>query len=285
MPSAATVVATMPSTRRREYLFNARLPFAFRAISCMVRTLDRNLPPDLNDLIVGQAEEVADMDGVALHDGEDPLLPGRQALTVVTGDHRLVTYIVGNVGNVDRAAEPFAGGQQVGNVRTFHEAETRFGAPEIRHDFPKRDAVGGRDPGHGEYFNVQHEQVLVQGTVMLDVPDHYRRRIPLGPGQEHRRARHPRYVLRGDRGHKFGDRGQRLVDPHRDGGSTAMPDPHQAIDTDGQDHRNIAALADLGEIGEEERAIDRQEKDCNCAGGPYGPTPDLAHRDEQKDRC
>src|ERR1700738_2429931 len=36
------------------------------------RALDRNLPPDLDDLIVGQAEEVADMNGVALHHGEDP---------------------------------------------------------------------------------------------------------------------------------------------------------------------------------------------------------------------
>jgi hypothetical protein len=42
-------------------------------------SLNRYLPPDLDDLIIGQAEEVADMHGIALHDGEEPLLPGRQA--------------------------------------------------------------------------------------------------------------------------------------------------------------------------------------------------------------
>src|SRR5665647_2495301 len=36
--------------------------------------LDRNLPPNLNDLITGKAKEIADMDSVALHDGEE-LLP------------------------------------------------------------------------------------------------------------------------------------------------------------------------------------------------------------------
>jgi hypothetical protein len=38
--------------------------------------LNRNLPPDLNDLIAGEAKEVANMDGVALHHSEEPFLPG-----------------------------------------------------------------------------------------------------------------------------------------------------------------------------------------------------------------
>src|SRR6266404_897081 len=187
------------------------------------------------------------------------------------------------ISDVYRAAERLAGHEQVGDVGTFHETKTRFRAPEIWHDFLDPDAVARGDPGHGTYLNAQHEQMLMQGTVMLDVPDHHRRRVPLGPGQEHRRARRPRYVLRGNLGHEFGDRRQRLVHSHRDRGSAAMPDPHQAVDADSQDHRHVATLTDLGEIGEEERAINRQKKACDAAGGPYAPTPDLAHRNEQKD--
>src|SRR5262249_51916575 len=44
---------------------------------------DRNLPPDLDDLVGRQAEEIADMDGVALHHGKDPLLPRWQAAAVL----------------------------------------------------------------------------------------------------------------------------------------------------------------------------------------------------------
>jgi hypothetical protein len=39
--------------------------------------LNRNLASNLNDLIVRQAEEIADMSCVALHHGEKGLLPGR----------------------------------------------------------------------------------------------------------------------------------------------------------------------------------------------------------------
>ena len=54
------------------------------------------------------------------------------------------------------------------------------------------DAIHGTE----QDLDAQHEQMLVQGAVMLDVPDHHRRRIALGPGQEHRRAGHARHVLR-----------------------------------------------------------------------------------------
>jgi len=104
---------------------------------------DRNLPPDLDHLIAGQAEEVADMDGVALHHGEEPLLPGRQAQAVLAADHRLMADIIGDVVEIDRAAQRFAGGEQLGNVGTLHESETRFRAPEIRRDFLDSHAVAG----------------------------------------------------------------------------------------------------------------------------------------------
>src|ERR1700676_960202 len=94
---------------------------------------DRNLPSDLDDLIGGQAEEVADMGGVALHDSEDSLLPGWQAHAVLAGDHRLVAHVIGHVVEVDCATQRFAGGEQFRNMRALHEAEASFGAPEVRH--------------------------------------------------------------------------------------------------------------------------------------------------------
>ena len=73
--------------------------------------LDRNLPPDLNDLIGWQAEEVTDMNGVALHHGKQPLLPGRQTLAIFTADDGLVADIISDIVEVDRASQRFAGHQ------------------------------------------------------------------------------------------------------------------------------------------------------------------------------
>src|ERR1700687_491383 len=105
--------------------------------------LDRDLPPDLDDLIVGQAEEVADVDGVALHNGEEPLLPGRQAHAVLAADHGLVADVVGHIVEIDGAAQRFAGGEQFRDMRPLPEAETRLRAPVIRRDFLDGHAVAG----------------------------------------------------------------------------------------------------------------------------------------------
>src|ERR1700732_4122829 len=70
--------------------------FQLKAEGCLPR-LDRDLPPDLDDLVGGKTEEVADMDGVALHDGEEPLLPGGYSVAVLAGNHRLVTDVIGHV--------------------------------------------------------------------------------------------------------------------------------------------------------------------------------------------
>src|ERR1700733_9398373 len=94
--------------------------------------LNRNLPPDLDDLVAGETEEVADMDRVAFHDREESLLPDRHAQAVIPGDHGLVTDIVSHIVKVRRTAQRFAGCEQLGNVRPFHEAEMRIRAPEIR---------------------------------------------------------------------------------------------------------------------------------------------------------
>src|SRR3982074_1657066 len=111
-------------------------------------SLNRNLPPDLNDVIVGQAEEVADVNSVALHHGEEPLLPGGQAHAVLAADHRLVAHVIRHVAKIDRAPPRFTGCEQFGNMWTLHEAETRLGAPKIRRDLLDRDAVARRDPRH-----------------------------------------------------------------------------------------------------------------------------------------
>ena len=110
--------------------------------------LDRNLPPDLYDLIVGKIEEVADMSGVALHYGEEPLLPGRQTLAVLAANHRFMADVISHVAEIDRASQRLAGGEQFRDMRTLHEAEARFRAPEIRRDLLDRHAVAGGDPRH-----------------------------------------------------------------------------------------------------------------------------------------
>src|SRR6202163_1136057 len=111
-------------------------------------SLNRSLSPDLNNLIVGQVEEVADMNSVALHHREEPLLPGGQAHAVLAADHRLVAHVIRHVAKIDRAPPRFTGCEQFGNLRTLHETETRLGAPKIRRDLLDRDAVARRDPRH-----------------------------------------------------------------------------------------------------------------------------------------
>ena len=52
----------------------------------------RDLPPDFDDALVRQAQEVADMDGVALHDSKEPFLPCGKAFAVLAADHRLMRF-------------------------------------------------------------------------------------------------------------------------------------------------------------------------------------------------
>jgi len=93
------------------------------------------LSPNLDDLICGEAEEVADMDRIALHDREERFLPAGQPFTVFPADHRLVANIISDIVEVDYAAKRFAGCQEFWNVGTLHEAEPRFRPPEIWRDF------------------------------------------------------------------------------------------------------------------------------------------------------
>jgi hypothetical protein len=65
--------------------------------------LNRNLPPDLNDLIAGETEELANMCSIALDASEEPLLPGGQAHAVLAADNRLMAHVIGDVAQIDRA--------------------------------------------------------------------------------------------------------------------------------------------------------------------------------------
>src|SRR3984893_16407309 len=125
---------------------------------------NRDLPADLDHLVVRQAEEVADMDRVALHHGEEPLLPAGHPHAVVAADHGFMPDIIGDVGKVDGAAERFTGSEQFRNMRPLHEAEMRFRAPEIRRDLFDREALAGWQPRHRQDFHAQHEHVLVQSA-------------------------------------------------------------------------------------------------------------------------
>src|SRR5260370_765847 len=84
---------------------------------------------------------MTDASSVALHHGEEPLLPGGPAHAVLAADHRLVAHVIRHVAKIDRAPQRFTGCEQFGNMRTLHEAETRLGAPKIRRDLLDRNAV------------------------------------------------------------------------------------------------------------------------------------------------
>src|SRR6185312_1741952 len=146
-----------------------------------IASLDRDLPPDLDDLIVGKAEEVADMDGVALHHGKQPFLASRQAPAVLAADHRLMADIVGDIVEIDIAAERLASSEQFGNMRTLHQAEACFRAPEIRGELLDGHPVARGDPWDRQDLDTPHKHMLVQRPVAPDMPVHHRRRTLFGP--------------------------------------------------------------------------------------------------------
>src|SRR5207253_5496404 len=113
--------------------------------------LDRNLPPDFDDLIVGKAEEIADMGGIALHRDKKPLLPGRQALSVAAAHHRFMTHVISDISEIYRADERFAGHEKLGDVGTLHEAKSRFGAADVWHDLLVYAVLAGGAAGTGAF--------------------------------------------------------------------------------------------------------------------------------------
>jgi hypothetical protein len=97
--------------------------------------LNRDLSSNLDDLIAWQAEEIADMNRVALHHGEKGFLPGGQPLAVLAAHNGLVTDVVGHIAKIYRSSGGPAGLQQFWNMGTFHETVTSFRAPEMWGNF------------------------------------------------------------------------------------------------------------------------------------------------------
>ncbi len=93
------------------------------------RSSNRNLPPDLDHLIGRETEEVADMDSVALHHSEHPFLTGRQAQVVLAADDGFAADIIGEVVEVDRTPQRFAGGEQFRNLARLFRLSSGCAAP------------------------------------------------------------------------------------------------------------------------------------------------------------
>jgi hypothetical protein len=130
--------------------------------------------------------------------------------------------------------------------------------------------------------------MIVQSPVVLEVPDHHRRRAAQGPREKNRGAGNPRnllgFELGFDRVHELADWNEPLGETLCDHRRPAMPNQHDAIDNAGQKQRDISAVRDLHEIREEEAGIDKEE----CAGDrsacEQAPSPNLAHGNEQERR-
>src|SRR6516225_2232663 len=93
---------------------------------------NRDLAPNLDDLVTWQIEEIRQMGGIALHEGKQRFLPTRQAFPVLAPYHRLVSDKVGYVCEIDGAAALLQLTQQAGNIRSLHESVVCDGAPEVR---------------------------------------------------------------------------------------------------------------------------------------------------------
>ena len=140
------------------------------------------------------------------------------------------------------------------------------------------------DPGDRLRVDGQHEQALMQGAVVFEVPNHNWRRIPLGPSQEYCRARHAGNLSRGDLCHEGADGHHLLLKPDGDRCGSEMPDQHYAVDGRRQDERHIPAGGHFSEVGREKTRIDYDEDAGDHAGRHKAPSPDFSHGDEQQHR-
>src|SRR5579863_1811566 len=96
------------------------------------RTLNRNLPPDLDHLITRQAKEIADMYGVAFHYGEQSFLPSGQSFFIPAAHDGFMANVISNIVEIHCAAKRSAGTQKVRNLGPLHEAIAGIHPPEIR---------------------------------------------------------------------------------------------------------------------------------------------------------
>ena len=174
--------------------------------------------------------------------------------------------------------------EQRRKVGTFHEAVTGDRPPEIGRDFFEREPLGIPDPGNLPDNHGQDEQPLVQGAIVLDVPDHDWRGIALGARQEHRRAGHARNAALLDPRHELGDRHERIMYPPRRRSGADMPDHHDEINAAGKQKGDVSALRDLHKVCAEEGKVDHTQHAGHRDRDRQAPLQHLAHGDEQQRR-
>ena len=188
----------------------------------------RSRPP-----VAGQAEVVADMGGVALHHGEERLLPARQAPAVLAADHRLVADIIGDVVEIDACSPASAPASAApGYAGRSMKPIARVGAPEIRRDLARSSMRVAPTSTHGtDGFRRAARTDARAGAVMLHMPDHHRRRVALVRVRNTAVPGTRGTLLSAMLGHELGDRHRRASCMRVDHGRrAAMPDPHHAVD-------------------------------------------------------
>src|SRR3984893_8875821 len=249
-----------------------------------LRRSDRDLPAYFDDAVAWKTEEIADVHGVSLHHGEECLLPLSQTLPVAPVNDRFAGDVIGDVVGIEGAALLARLSQEGRNVWPLHESIARRRAPEIGGHLNRRQALGLLDPRDGFRHDPENEQMIVQGPVVLDVPDHDRRGVTQGPGKENRCPGNTRNPADFDRVHELADRNSPLAKNLCDRCRPTTPNQHDAIDNAGQKQRNIAAVGDLHEIREEEAGIDAEEGAGDRPAREQPPAPNLTHGDEQEHR-
>ena len=149
--------------------------------------------------------------------------------------------------------------QEGWNIGSFHKSITRRHPPVIWRNLRKGHALGILDPWHGFSHCRQNEKIMMQAAIVLDAPDHQRRRVMQGSRQKNRRAGHARNLARLDRGHEFVDWNEPFVQSLRDRLRAAMPHQHDAINETRQEQRDVAAIEDLGDIRGKEGGVDAKK--------------------------
>jgi hypothetical protein len=86
-------------------------------------------------------------------------------------------------------------------------------------------------------------RTFMQCVIVLDVPDHCGRSIPLGPGQKHGLTGNAWNAFGLNIRHEIRDGDHKFMHSSHHGRRFAMPDPHHAVERDSQDKRHISALA------------------------------------------
>ena len=140
---------------------------------------DCYLAANLNYRIWREAKIIGHVSGVALHYREQCFEQMRQPSPVAPWDYGLMAYVVCDIIKVDCAAVAVGLPKQGGYVRSLHKAEFRRGPPEVWSNFLKLWPIGIAHPGHRPSVDRQDEQMFVEGSIVLQMPDHNRRHIAL----------------------------------------------------------------------------------------------------------